>query len=112
MKSAPAFLQKKVAFVVIREYAAHSYLYYEKDAPIISDGEYDDLCKWLLKNYAWIKPHDLNGYIRKDMLECGSGYDISVIGQTRDYAELLLQGQPAPKKKKKAKPEDDFSDLA
>ncbi len=86
----PAFLQKKLAFVAIREYAAHSYIYYEKDNSIISDAEYDALCQWCLKNFTWLKPHDLNNYLRKDMLECGSGYDISVIGLTKDYAELLL----------------------
>lgn len=87
---APAFLQAKLAFVAIREYAAHSYLYYDKDSPIIEDHEYDALCKWLLENFSWIKPHDINNYIRKDMLECGSGYDIKVIGLTKQYAELLL----------------------
>jgi hypothetical protein len=86
----PAFLQAKLAFVSIREYAAHSYIYYDKDQNIISDGDYDLMCKWLLENFTWLKPHDINNYLREDMLKCGSGYDITVTGLTRDYAELLL----------------------
>ena len=91
MKKLPYILQQKFAFVAIREYAAHSYLYYDKNESLISDAEYDQLCKWLLENLSWIKVHDMNGYLRKELLECGSGYNIEVVGLTRQYAELLLK---------------------
>lgn len=99
-----AHLKQQVAFVCIRAYAAHSYLYYEKDSSVISDGEFDALCKFLLDNYEWIKPFDLNDYLDKGSLEAGSGFAIAgkVCGQTRDYALDLLKTEK--KKPAKAKP--------
>ena len=101
MAELPPFVEAKLAFMIIREYAAHSYIYYEKNTSLISDADYDQLCKWLCDNYSWMKPYDTNGYLDKDLLKCGSGYNISVCGLTRDYAELLLQDQPVKKRKKK-----------
>lgn len=111
----PAVIQSRVAFNAIRMYAALSYLYYEKGESVASDGDFDDLCVWLLKNYEWVKPHDLNGYLSKSSLKAGTGFDIAakVCGQTKDFAESLLQTKPkkadAPPKKKKVK--RDFEDL-
>lgn len=104
-------LKQQVAFVCIRAYAAHSYLYYEKDESIISDREFDALCKFLLENYEWIKPFDLNDYLDRGSLEAGSGFAIAskVCGQTKDYAlDLVKENKKKPKRAKpKPAPVDD-----
>jgi hypothetical protein len=107
MKPPPySHLKNQVAFVCIRAYAAHSYLYYEKNSSVISDGEFDALCKFLLDNYEWIKPFDLNDYLDKGSLEAGSGYAIAskVCGQTRGYALDLLKTEKKKPAKVKPKP--------
>jgi hypothetical protein len=98
----PAPIAKQVANVAVRAYAAHSYLYYAANESTISDAEYDDLCRWVLENYAWIKPYDINGYLDKSALEAGTGFNIAgkVTGMTLDYARGLLKQhkQNQPKK--------------
>lgn len=102
----PEAIEPIYAAIAIRQYAIHSYLYYVKDSPIISDGAYDELCRWLLKNYKWIKPHDINGYLDKERLREGSGYHLAslVCGLTKEHAELRLkqhlEGQKALSNKK------------
>jgi hypothetical protein len=78
---------EQLAFISIREYCLHSWLYYTKDTTLISDGEYDELCKWLLENYEWVKPFDINNYLCKDLLACGSGYGLQLKGLTLKYCE-------------------------
>lgn len=86
-------LRRQVATVLIRAYAAYSYLYYEKDESLLADDDFDKLCVYLLENLEWIKPYDLNNYLDEDSLFSGSGYHLvgKVVGQTKDYAELLLK---------------------
>lgn len=114
----PDCIRSRVAFVAIRHYAALSYLYYEEDFSAVEDHDFDALCKWLLDNYSWVKPHDINGYLSKSSLRAGTGFDIAskVCGQTRDFAVYLKTGKlPAlspETKNKKQKAEEDFSDLA
>lgn len=78
-----------------RSYAVHSWLYYEKNSPMISDAQYDELCKYLLANWEEAKAADTNGYLNKEELECGSGYVTAskVAGITLKYAESLLWAQ-------------------
>lgn len=87
----PACILPQICFIAIRAYAAHSYLYYEKDENIIPDHEYDQLCRWIYSHWAWIKPHDLNNYLDFGALDAGTGHQLKVTGQTRDYAEDLLK---------------------
>ena len=111
----PGLLQSRVAFNAIRMYAALSYLYYEKGESAVSDGEFDELCNWILANYEWIKPHDINGYISKSSMKAGTGFDIAakVCGQTKEFAESLLQTKPkkAKAESKKPKAERSLNDL-
>jgi hypothetical protein len=101
MSGVPSIIQSRVAFNAIRMYAALSYLYYERGESVASDADFDELCSFLLANYEWVKPHDLNNYLSKASLKAGTGYDISgkVCGQTKAFAESLL-----PAKSKKAEP--------
>lgn len=103
----PAIILPSVAFVAIRAYAAHSYLYYDLDESLISDHDFDYLCVWLLKNYAIVKPHDINDYLNKEMLEAGTGFHLSngkVCGLTRQWADDLLAEYKKKRPKKKVKP--------
>ena len=99
-------LKNQVAFVVIRAYAAHSYIYYELNDNIISDHEFDALWKFIVENYDWIKPFDLNDYLPPKDQGTSSGFDIAkrVVGQTKDYAYDLLKEHKAKMKKATAKP--------
>lgn len=98
----PKCIQDRVAFNAIRMYAALSYLYYEKDESPVSDGEFDKLCAWLQENWDWVKQHDLNGYLSKESLAAGTGFDVAkrVCGQTKEFAESLLTAMPKKPKKR------------
>lgn len=106
----PKAIIQQVATVAIRCYAAHSFIYYEKDDQIIPDGEFDEVCKWLLDNYDSVKPFDISGYLDRSALEAGTGFNISkkVCGQTRDYALSLLETN---KNIKKTKPQEELIDI-
>lgn len=91
MEKPPAAIRHMVAFVAIREYAAASYIYESgKGDAIMSDGDFDELCVWLLDNYGWIKKHDMNDYLDKGTLKAGSGMGIreKICGQTLEYADM------------------------
>lgn len=109
---APDFLAQQLATVAIRAYAAHSYLYYEKDSPVISDGDFDALCEWLLENYDWIKQYDLNNYLNRKSLRAGTGFDIApkVSGMTLQHALGLLETEK-PKAEKPRRIRKDIEDL-
>jgi len=86
-------IKNQVAFVVIRAYAAHAYIYYTLNDNIITDHEYDALWKFIQENYDWIKPFDLNNYLppkNQQRSSCFEGVD-RICGQTRDYAIDLLK---------------------
>lgn len=93
MQYLPSILRKRVAAIAIREYAALSYCYYEHNVSPRSDGEFDELCRWLLAEYDNIKKDDINDYLDRESLKAGTGFNIAgrVCGQTRDYAEQLLK---------------------
>lgn len=99
----PVIILPNVAFIAIRAYAAYSYLYYEKDESLIGDGEFDELCKWLLANYDLVKPHDINDYLDKEALSAGTGYAISgrVCGLTKKWADEQLHEAKAKRRKPK-----------
>lgn len=100
----PSAIENQICFVAIRAFAAHSYLYYEKDSPVISDTEFDELCLFINENFDIMKKYDINNYLgnledNKDR-NLKTGFDIAkkVCGQTKDYAEKLLDGSNKKKK--------------
>jgi hypothetical protein len=106
-------IKQKVANIVIREYVAHSYLYYEKDSPIIDDGQFDKLCKWIEENYDWIKPFDINNYLEESEIHAGSGFVAAskITGPTQRYAEYLLEGASLARDEKEGKETKHISKL-
>ena len=88
---APKAIQREVATVAIRAYAAASYRYYVLDDPTMEDADFDELCHWLSDNFEWVKPFDISGYLEMEALDAGTGFNIAakVCGQTKDYADGL-----------------------
>ena len=86
-------LRQQVAFVCIRAYAAHCYIYYCCDENIIDDHAFDALWKFIRENYDWIKPYDVNNYLPEKEQDTSSGFDIAkrICGLTRVYAFELLE---------------------
>jgi hypothetical protein len=79
---------------LIEEYLIHSYLYYAMDSPVISDVEFDALCKKLLDSGV---EHSL---ISKEDLAAGTGYSIQEYpGEIVAAAEHLLKETHKPASK-------------
>ena len=60
---------------LIPYYLMSSYLYYKKDKSVLSDGDYDLMCKRMLNKWNSIK-HPHKKLVNKNALEAGTGYDI------------------------------------
>ena len=56
-------------------YMMSSYLYYKTDRSVLSDGDFDQLCKRMLNEWKIIKHPHKRRVKRKD-LEAGTGYQI------------------------------------
>jgi hypothetical protein len=77
--------------ILIKDYLIHSYLYYILDSSIISDGEYDMLCKELLQSDI---EHPL---VDKGSLAAGSGFSIiDYPVEIMEEAKELLKNAPQP----------------
>lgn len=86
-------LKNQVAFIVIRAYIAHAYIYYELNDSVIPDHEFDALWQFIHDNYDWIKPYDLNDYLPPKDNGTSSCFEAMrrVTGLTREYAIDLLK---------------------
>lgn len=72
-------------------YLMASYLYYEKDYSLLTDAEYDELCKELHDFFPLIThPHHI--YLDENLLKCGSGFGLIYPLMTISAAERLLLG--------------------
>ena len=56
-------------------YLMSSYLHYERDTNVLSDGEYDTLCQRLLAEWKDIT-HPHKKFLKKGSLKAGTGYNI------------------------------------
>jgi len=65
---------------LVAYFMTSSYLYYKKDKAVLSDTDYDLLCKRLLDNWRQAK-HEHKKYIKKKDLEAGTGYAIRLYPQ-------------------------------
>jgi hypothetical protein len=68
----------------VGQYLIHSYLYYICNRPVISDEEFDKICKHLLDNWDDINHMHKHLLCRED-LQAGTGFAIKY----DDYPEIV-----------------------
>lgn len=56
-------------------YLMSSYLYYKKDTNVLSDGDFDAICKRLLAEWKNIT-HPHKKFLKKGSLKAGTGFNI------------------------------------
>tara|TARA_B110000090_G_scaffold215_1_gene198 strand:- start:295 stop:585 length:291 start_codon:yes stop_codon:yes gene_type:complete len=76
--------------MLVPYYLIHSYLYYEKDNPIVSDEEYDRICKMLYESYDTVK-HCHKHLIDKETLLSGTGFHLKYNSRIRGAAIQLIK---------------------
>ena len=75
--------------MLVPYYLMHSYLYYVMNEPIISDIEYDELCKELKDKWDSIE-HYHKHLIDKQSLGAGTGYQLEYNKRIENGALALL----------------------
>ena len=75
--------------MLVPYYLMHSYLYYVMNEPIISDIEYDELCKELKDKWDSIE-HYHKHLIDKQSLGAGTGYQLEYNKRIEHGALALL----------------------
>ena len=75
--------------MLVPYYLMHSYLYYVMNEPIISDMEYDELCKELKDKWDSIE-HYHKHLIDKQSLGAGTGYQLEYNKRIEHGALALL----------------------
>lgn len=77
--------------MLVPYYLMHSYLYYEMDEPIISDIEYDELCRELKEKWDSVE-HFHKHLVDVHSLGAGTGYQVKYNNRIASAAiELLKQ---------------------
>lgn len=76
--------------MLIPYYLMHSYLYYVEDNPIVSDSEFDHICKMLLEKWDNVE-HFHKHLINKDDLFAGTGYALEYPERVKYGAKHLLK---------------------
>ena len=83
----------------IAKYLMCAYAYYVEDNPLISDTEFDELSKYILKHYDAID-HPHKKYVTKSNLEAGTylgKYPSMVKGAVKSYRdEIIERGNDEP----------------
>ena len=77
---------KPYSIITFLDYLEHCYRYYVLDSPIISDEDFDEMCKWLNENYdIAVKSHPWAKIcgVKQSHFKAGTGYDIK-------YPKLLI----------------------
>ena len=75
--------------MLVPYYLMHSYLYYVMNEPIISDIEYDELCKELKDKWDSVE-HYHKHLIDKQSLGAGTGYQLEYNKRIENGALALL----------------------
>ena len=75
--------------MLVSYYLMHSYLYYVMNEPIISDMEYDELCKELKDKWDSVE-HYHKHLIDKQSLGAGTGYQLEYNKRIEHGALALL----------------------
>lgn len=74
----------------LKEYLIHCYLYYKLNSPVISDSEFDRLCKKLLDSGI------SSELVSEEDLRAGTGYSIKEYPEEVVKAAEELASKPAP----------------
>lgn len=59
----------------VEQYLVHSYIYYELNDQIITDWEYDLLCRWMARHFDELD-HPHADLVDKDALMARTGYHL------------------------------------
>jgi len=75
-----ATFHKRSRLLILDLYVLSSLLYYFYDYSIFSDGTYDKLCRYILRNFEEFKSVNLfdRVILNKNALKAGTGYHITV----------------------------------
>ncbi len=82
--------------MLVPHYLIHSYLYYECDTSIITDHEFNHICKQLLDNYNKIE-HMHKHLISIENLKANTGYDIIYPNIVKHAAALMYNARTGRK---------------
>ncbi len=74
--------------MLVPYYLMYSYAYYQENESLISDHEYDNICKQLIEKWDTIK-HWHKPLLNLESLKAGTGYDIKYPKRVI-YAALAL----------------------
>ena len=75
---------------LVSYYCMSNYLYYEKEKNVLTDGDYDGLCKRILKEWSNIN-HQHKDKLSKEALEAGTGFRMSYTNLIMDAANHWLK---------------------
>lgn len=85
----------KEANALYGEYLEHSYRYYMLNAPVISDHEFDDICRRLLPHWP-IVTHRLKPLTDESALRAGTGFQLRVESLPVPFARLIERNPNVP----------------
>ena len=76
--------------MLVPYYLMYSYAYYKENESLISDTEYDDICKQIIEKWDNIT-HWHTSLLTLDALKAGTGYDIEYPNRVISAAKLLIK---------------------
>jgi len=76
--------------MLVPYYLMYSYAYYKENESLISDTEYDDICKQIIEKWDNIT-HWHKSLLTLDALKAGTGYDIEYPNRVISAAKLLIK---------------------
>ena len=76
--------------MLVPYYLMYSYAYYKENESLISDTEYDDICKQIIEKWDNIT-HWHKSLLTLDALKAGTGYDIEYPNRVISSAKLLIK---------------------
>ena len=76
--------------MLVPYYLMYSYAYYKENESLISDTEYDDICKQIIDKWDNIT-HWHKSLLTLDALKAGTGYDIEYPNRVISAAKTLIE---------------------
>ena len=76
--------------MLVPYYLMYSYAYYKENESLISDTEYDNICKQIIEKWDNIT-HWHKSLLTLDALKAGTGYDIEYPNRVISAAKLLIE---------------------